>query len=98
MEGLLKQVHIPPEHTHIGVAPPPDITDLPVRLERWRTEVATRLRNLASHLAISGEISTEEQSQLVVHVAQYVGDDPWVSSDARFQAECTCLLQPSIPE
>jgi len=98
MEELLKQVRIPPECTHMGVAPPSDITDLPVRLERWRTELATRLRNLASHLAISGGISTEEQSQLVIHVAQYVGDDPWVSNDARSQAERTCLLQPSVPE
>ena len=90
-EALLKQIRIPPEYAHTGDTPPQDITDPPVRLERWRIEVATRLRDLASHLAISGTISTEEQSLLVIHVAQYVGDDPWVSSDARSQAERTRL-------
>ena len=54
-------------------------------------EVATRLRDLGSHLAISGSLSTEEQSLLVIHVAQHVGNDPWVSNDVRSQAECTCL-------
>lgn len=91
-EELLKQIRIPPEYAHIGDTPPHDIADLSVRLERWRMEVATRFRDLASHLAISGGLSTEEQSLLVIYVAQYVGDDPWVSNDARSRAEGTRLL------
>ena len=91
-EELLKHIRIPPEYARIGDTPPQDIGDLPVQLERWRLEVVTRLRDLASHLAISGCPSTEEQSLLVVHVAQYIGDDPWVSNDVRSQAERTHLL------
>jgi len=96
-EELLKQIRIPPEYARMGDTPPQDIADLPVRLESWRLGVATRLRDLASHLAISGGLSTEEQSLLVIHVAQYVGDDPWVSNDARSQAERTHPPWPSIP-
>lgn len=91
-EELLKQIHVPHEYAHIGDTPPEEVADLSVRLGRWRIEVATRLHNLASHLATSGGLSTEEQSLLVVHVAQYVGDDPWVSNDARSEAECTSFL------
>ena len=92
-EELLKQIRIP-EYAHMGDTPPRDITDLPVRLERWRMEVPIRLRDLASHLAISGSLPTEEQSRLVIHVAQYAGDDPWISDDARSQAERAHLLRP----
>jgi hypothetical protein len=91
-EELLKQIRIPPEYAHTGDTPPQDIAGLSVRLERWRMEVAARLRDLTSHLAISGSLSTEEQSLLVIHVAQYLGDDPWVSNGARSQAERTRLL------
>jgi hypothetical protein len=95
MEGLLKQIRIPPEYAHRWDSLPPDTTDLSVRLERWRVEVASPLRDLASYIAISGRLSTEEQSLLVVCVAQYVGNDPWVSQNVRPQAECTHLLCPS---
>lgn len=98
MEAFLKQVRIPLEYSHLEDSPPRDTTDLSVLLERWRTEVATRLRELVSHLAISGSLSTEEQSLLVIHVAQYVGNDPWVSNDARSQAEGTCPLCPFVPK
>lgn len=97
-EELLEQIRIPPEYVHMGDTPLQDTTDLPIRLEKWTVEVATRLHNLASHLAISGSLSTEEQGLLVIHVAQYVGDDPWVSNDARSQAEGTLLSYPSVPE
>ena len=93
-EELLKQIRIPPEYARMGDTPPQDSADLSVRSERWRAEVAIRLRDLASHLAISGSPSTEEQSLLVIHVAQYVGGDPWVSNEARAQAERMCLLWP----
>ena len=93
-EELLKQIRIPPEYARVGDTPPQDSADLSVRSERWRAEVAIRLRDLASHLAISGSPSTEEQSLLVIHVAQYVGSDPWVSNEARAQAERMCLLWP----
>ena len=95
-EELLKQIRIPPEYAHMGDTPSQDITDLPVQLERWRMEVPIRLRDLASHLAISGSLSTEEQSLLVIHVAQYAGDDPWVPDDARSRAECTHFLRPQF--
>ena len=90
-EELLKQVRIPPEYAYAGDAPPQETTDLFVRLERWKTEVATRLRDLDSHLAASGSLSIEEQSLLVIYAAQYVGDDPWVSNNARSRAERTRL-------
>ena len=98
VEELLKLIRIPPEYAHMGDTLPRDTTDLSVRLEKWKVEVATRLWDLGSHLAISGSISTEEQSFLVMHVAQHVGNDPWASNDARSQAEGTCLLYPSVPE
>ena len=82
----------------MGDTLPRDTTDPSVLLERWRVEVATRLRDLGSHLAISGSLSTEEQSLLVMHVAQHVGNDPWVSNEARSQAEGTHLLHPPVPE
>jgi len=94
MEGLLKQIRVPPEYAQMRDAPPQDITDLSVRLEGWKLEVATRLRDLAFHLTTSGTLSTDEQSLLVMHVAQYLGNDPWVSGDARSRAERMCLLQP----
>lgn len=97
-EELLEQIRIPPKYVHMGDTPPQYAADLPIRLEKWRVGVATRLRNLASHLAISGSLSTEEQSLLVIHVAQYVEHDPWVSDDARSQAEGTLLSYPSVPE
>ena len=90
-EEFQKQIRIPPEYAHIGDTPPPDVADLSILLERWRMEAAARLRDLASHLKISGSLSTVEQSLLVMHVAQYVGGDPWVTDDARSQAERTCL-------
>ena len=93
-EELLEQIRIPPEYARMGDTPPQDIPGLSVQLERWRLEVVTRLRDLASYLATSGSLSTEEQSLLVVHVAQYIGDDPWVSNDARSQAERTRLMHP----
>ena len=89
-EELLNQIRIPPEYAHIGDTPPQNVTDPSVR--RWEMEAATRLRGLASHLAISGSLSTEEQSLVVLHVAQYVGEDLWISNDARSQAERACLL------
>lgn len=87
MEELLKQIRIPHEYAHTGDTLIEGTTDLSARLERWRTEVAARLCDLASHLSASGSLSTEEQSLLVVYVGQYVGDDPWISDDARSQAE-----------
>lgn len=99
IEELLEQIRIPIEYAHMEDTPPRGTTDPAVRLEKWRVEVASRLRDLGSHLAISGSLSTEEQSLLVIHVAQHVGNDPWVSNDARSQAEGTCLLPyPSVPE
>ena len=97
-EELLKQIRIPPEYAHMEDVLPRDTTDPSVRLERWRVGVATRLRDLSSHLAISGSLSTEERSLLVMHVAQHVGNDPWVSNEARSQAEGTHLFHPSVPE
>ncbi|KAF9653060.1 hypothetical protein BDM02DRAFT_3108178 [Thelephora ganbajun] len=87
MEELLEKIRIPPEYAHAGDIQPQDITDLSVRLERWRMEIPTRLRDLASYLAVSASLSTEEQSLLVIHAAQFVGDDPWASTDAQSQAE-----------
>lgn len=92
-EELLKRIRIPPEYAHVWDASPSDIVDLSVQLERWKLGVSSPLRDLASHLAISGSLSTEEQSLLVIHVAQYVGHDPWVSNHARSQAERTILLR-----
>jgi len=88
-EELLKLIRIPPEYAHMG-----DTTNPSVQLERWRTEVATRLGDLGSHLTTSGSLSTEKQSHLVIHVAQHVGDDPWVSNDVRSRAEGTSVVPP----
>lgn len=82
---LLKQIRIPPEYAHVWDSSPP--IDLSVRLESWRVGASGPLHDLASHLAVSEGLSTEEQSLLVIHVAQYVGHDPWVSSRTRAQAE-----------
>lgn len=97
-EELLKQTRIPPECAHVWDTPSPDIIDLLIRLEKWRGEVSRPLRDLGSHLASTGDLSTEEQGLLVIHVAQYVGHDPWVSNDARSQAECMRLLCFPVPE
>ena len=94
IDELLKQVCIPPEHLHIGDALSRDTAQLPPLLERWRTEVVVSLRDLASHLAISGRPSAEKQGLLVVHIAQYIGTDPWISGDARSQAEGGCPPYP----
>lgn len=95
-EELLKQIRIPPEYAHVWDTPPSDIADLSVRLESWRVGVSGPLSDLVSQLAISGSLSTEEQSLLIIHVAQYVGHDPWASSHSRSQAECTLLLHISV--
>ena len=94
MDQLLKQVCIPPDYLHIGDSLSRDTAELPLRLERWRVEVVATLRDLASHLAISGRPSTEKQALLVIHIAQYIGTDPWVSSDALSHAEGACLSYP----
>ena len=91
-EELLKQIRIPPEYVHVWDASPSDIVALSVRLESWKKAVPSSLRDLASHLEILGNLPTEEQSLLVIYVAQYVGYDPWVSNDARSQAERTLFL------
>jgi len=92
MEELLRHIRIPPEYARMGDILLQDNADLSARLERWKVEVTARLRDLASHLSVSGHLSTEEQSFLVVHVAQHVGDDPWISNGVRSQAEGTCSL------
>jgi hypothetical protein len=97
-EELLKRTQIPPEYAHLWDTPPPENIDLLVRLGKWKAEVSRHLRDLASYLASAGRLSTEEQSLLVIHIAQYVGHDPWVSDDARSQAECTRLLCSPISE
>lgn len=91
-EELLKQIRIPPEYAHVWDASSSDIVDLSVRLESWKMTVSSPLHDLVSRLEISGNLSTEEQSLLVIHVAQFAGHDPWVSNHARSQAERTYLL------
>lgn len=94
----MKQIRIPPEYAHAWDTSSSDAVDLSVRLESWRIRVPSLLRDLTSHLAISERLSIEEQSLLVIHVAQYVGSDPWVSTDTRSQAERALLLLPPASE
>ena len=83
---LLKQIRIPPEYASTWDVSPTDTPDLTARLEKWKIEVPVSLGSLASHFAVSGDLSMEEQSLVVMHVAQFIGDDPWVSADTRSKA------------
>lgn len=91
MQKLLDDLQVPPEYSRYGDTLSEELVD---DLDRWKQESHSQLFRLAA-LAEASELSLDERSLLAFRVAQYAGDGPWVSPQARVEAQSTCHHQTS---
>jgi len=88
MQNFLDDLRIPREYArHADRVIVQDEDELAQKLDSWKTKSAVVLSELASYVTTVSELSLDEQSLLVLHVSSYDGNDPWVSTMARGEAQ-----------
>ena len=93
MQKVLDDLIIPQEYARHDLLTQ-DSDELFQKLDNWKTNSVLRLRELTSYLSSGSELALDEQSSLVLHVSAYDGDNPWVSSLTRAEAQSASKKNP----
>lgn len=86
MQTILHDLEIPPEYARYDTLDQESL-ELIQNLEKWKLRTVGRLSDLALHLASTSQFSIDEQSLLLLHVAAFDGEGPWILPEARSKAQ-----------